>query len=179
VTRTLWAGLGAAAALLVTSCSSSTTDYRQDAVKAIESETQRTLGLGELTATCDEPSSKDVGTTFACTATTADDQTVTLNAQIQSGKQVSVQPTNVLIAETLATIEGDAARVLKEQTGVPVTAENIDCGTKPVVAQAGKPFVCALFDSASPNVVFDVSITLNDLTSPSDLAVEVASAPRD
>jgi hypothetical protein len=178
VTRTLWAGLGAVAALLVTSCSSSTTDYQALAVKLIQGELQDTLSIGDLAAECEEPSSKEVGTTFACTATTPDDRTITFTADIREGKKVNVQSTNVLTAENLGEIEAEAARILSEKVGQTLPAENIDCGSEPVIADAGEAFVCALTDPGNPNDVYDTSITLDDLTNPTQLDVEVASAPR-
>jgi hypothetical protein len=46
-----------------------------------------------------------------------------------------------------------------------------------VVAKAGEPFVCSLSDPSNPTVVYDTSITLDDLTKPTQLDVEVASSP--
>ena len=46
------------------------------------------------------------------------------------------------------------------------------------MAEAGEPFVCALTDPAGSGDVYDAMITLDDLTNPTQLDVEVASAPR-
>ena len=46
------------------------------------------------------------------------------------------------------------------------------------MAKAGEPFVCSLSDPSNPTVVYDTSITLDDLTKPTQLDVEVASSPR-
>jgi hypothetical protein len=178
VTRTPWVGLGAAAALLLASCSASKTDYQDAAKNVIEGDLQTSLGMGELSARCEQPPSDEVGTTFACTATTADGQTISLDAEIQDDNKVFVQTTNVITADNLTTIEAEAARILSEQVGQTLPAENIDCGGQAVVATAGDPFVCALTDPADPNVVYDASITLDDLANPSHLEVEVANAPR-
>jgi hypothetical protein len=179
VTRTLWVGLGAAAAaLLVTSCSASKTDYKEAAVDVIQSQLQDTLNIGELTGECEEPASNEVGTTFACTATTSDDQTITFTAEIKDKKTVNVQSTNVLTVENLRGIESEAARILSEKVGQTLPAKNIDCGSKPVIAEAGEAFVCALTDPGNPANVYDASITLDDLTNPSQLNVDVASTPR-
>ena len=62
--------------------------------------------------------------------------------------------------------------------GQTLPAENIDCGTEPIVAEAGEPFVCALIDPADATTIYDAMITLDDLTNPTQLDVEVASAPR-
>jgi hypothetical protein len=184
VTRTLFGGLGAAAMLLVASCSASTTNYKDAATKIIEGQLQDELAMGELTASCEEPTSKDVGTTFACTADTPHGDTITLTAEIQNDekdgkrKKVFVHTTNVLTAENLTEIEGEAARILSEKVGQDVPAEAIDCGQQAIVAAAGEPFMCSLSDPSNPTVVYDTSITLDDLTKPTHLDIEVASSPR-
>lgn len=178
MTRTLWVGLGAAAALLVTSCSASKTDYKEAAVNVIQGKLQDTLGIGDLAGECEDPASNDVGTTFACTATTPDDRTITFTAEIQDGKTVNVQSTNVLTVENLRGIESEAARILSEKVGQTLPAKSINCGSEPVIAAAGEAFVCALTDPGNPKSVYDTSITLDDLTNPTHLDVEVASTPR-
>ena len=183
MTRTLFGGLGAAAMLLVASCSASTTNYKDAATKVIEGQLQDELAMGDLSATCEEPTSKDVGTTFACTADTPKGDTITLTAEIQKDgkdkKKVFVQTTNVLTAENLTDIESEAARILSEKVGQDLPAEAIDCGQQAIVAKAGEPFVCSLSDPSNRTVVYDTSITLDDLTKPTQLNVEVASSPRD
>ena len=176
--RTLIGGLGAAALLLVASCSASTTNYKDAATKVIEGQLQDELAMGDLTASCEEPTSKDVGTTFDCTADTPKGDTITLTAEIQKGKKVFVQTTNVLTADNLTDIEAEAARILSEKVGQDLPAEAIDCGSQAIVAEAGKPFVCSLSDPSKPTVVYDTSITLDDLKNPTQLNVEVASTPR-
>ena len=176
--RTLFGGLGAlVASVLVASCSS-TTNYREAAVKAIEGNVQNQLGMGDLQASCQEPSSKEVGTTFDCTADTESGDTITLTAEITSKDRVSVQTTNVLTPDNLAKIEAEAARILSEKVGQELPAESIDCGSQPVVAEAGKPIVCALSSPSDPTLVYDTSITLDNLVNPTHLDVEVASQPR-
>ena len=179
MTRTLFGGLGAATLLvIVASCSASTTNYQEAATKVIQGQLQDELGMGELDATCEEPTSNDVGTTFSCTADTPKGDTITLTAEIQKGKKVFVQTTNVLTADNLTEIEREAARILSEKVGQDLPAEAIDCGPEAIVATAGEPFVCSLSDPSNPTVVYDTSITLDDLTKPTQLNVQVASAPR-
>ncbi len=91
---------------------------------------------------------------------------------------MNVQSTNVLTVENLGEHRGEAARILSEKVGQTLPAENIDCGSEPVIAAAGEAFVCALTDPGNPTNVYDTSITLDDLTNPSQLNVEVASTPR-
>jgi hypothetical protein len=173
--RTLFGGLGAVALLLVASCSGQT-DFQARARKSID-RYATSSGLGDLTAQCEKPSSHEVGTDFACTGKTADGSTIQFHAEISDGKDVAVQPTNVLTPESLTMLESEAARILREKTGVGVVAADIECGGRSLVAEAGKPIVCALNDAAD-GVVYDVSITPNDLANLSRLRVEVASTPR-
>ena len=155
-----------------------TTNYDRVARILIEGELASSLGMDGVTASCEEPSSQEVGTTFACTADLSSGDTVTVDAQVQEGGEVAVQTTNLLTVDNLANIESEAARILSEQVGQTLPAENIDCGTEPIVAEAGEPFVCALIDPAATGDVYDAMITLDDLTNPTQLDVEVASAPR-
>ena len=174
MTRTLYGGLGAAAMLLVASCSASTTNYQEAATKVIEGQLQQELAIGDLTASCEEPSSEDVGTTFSCTADDPEGRHHPLHGgDRQKGKKVFVQTTNVLTADNLTEIESEAARILSEKVGQDLPAEAIDCGQQAIVAKAGEPFVCALSDPSNPTVVYDTSITLDDLTKPTQLDVEV------
>ncbi len=155
-----------------------TTNYDRVAKILIEGQLASSLGAESLTTACEQPGSTEVGTTFTCTADLASGDTITIDAQVQEGGEVAVQTTNVLTPENLVTIESEAARILSEQVGQTLPAENIDCGTEPIVAEAGEPFVCALIDPADASSVYDAMITLDDLTNPTQLDVEVASAPR-
>jgi hypothetical protein len=155
-----------------------TTNYDRVARILIEGQLASSLGVDSLTATCEQPASADVGTTFTCTADLPSGDTVAVDATVQEGGEVAVQTTNLLTSENLANIESEAARILSEQVGATLPAENIDCGSDPIVAEAGEPFVCALTDPAGSGDVYDAMITLDDLTNPTQLDVEVASTPR-
>lgn len=78
--------------VLLGACSSDETDYRDAAKKAIggkDAETQ--LGQKFDDITCATPASKDVGTTFACTATGASDGAAFIfTAEIKSKKLVEI-----------------------------------------------------------------------------------------
>ena len=79
MTRTLLVGLGAAAVLLA-ACSPDKTDFRDAASGVIEGDLADNLSIDQLDATCDDPSSRDVGTTFTCTATGDIDGDATLDS---------------------------------------------------------------------------------------------------
>jgi hypothetical protein len=175
VIRTLFGGLGAAAMLLVASCSSHT-DFQANARESID-QYGESSGFGKLSPTCDQPPSGEVGTVFDCTAETSDGATIRFQARIGDSKHVAVQPMNVLTPESLTKLESEAARILHDKTGVDVTGTDIDCGSQSRVAEKGEPIVCALNDLAD-GAIYDVSITPNDLANLSELVVEVAATPR-
>ena len=84
--------VGVLALVVFGACSSNETDYRDAAKKAIggkDAETQ--LGQKFNDITCDTPASKEIGTTFECTATGADDATsYTFTAEIKTKKFVEI-----------------------------------------------------------------------------------------
>jgi hypothetical protein len=174
VRRLLLLGL---AASLVAACTASEKNYHDAALKVIEDDLAGQLRMGKLDASCEDPSSNGVGTTFSCTARNADGQTVRFKAEIESGKKVLVNTTNVLTRENLDRIEQEAARILTEQVGQELPASAIDCGSRPIVAESGQPFVCALTDPQT-GAVFDTQITLDDVEDPRQLHVQVANTPR-
>ena len=89
--RTLIAALAAGTFALV-ACSAGSTDYKEAAEKAIKSE-KGGLGKGS-SATCEKPSSTDVGTTFECTGTRADGTVIAVTATIDKKNHVVVKSTD-------------------------------------------------------------------------------------
>jgi hypothetical protein len=164
-------------ALLVGACSASEKNYHDAALKVIQGDLEGQLGMGTLEASCEDPPSNHVGTTFSCTANTRDGETVRFSAEIESGKKILVNTTNVLTTENLARVEQEAARILTEQVGQELPATAVDCGNRPIVAESGRPFVCALTDPQT-GAVFDTQITLDDVANPKQLHVQVANSPR-
>jgi hypothetical protein len=159
------------------SCSADEADFGQTATELVEGQLADELGLGALTASCDEPGSTDVGTAFDCTATTEAGDEIRLQAEITEKDEVFVSTLNVLTAESLPGIETEAARILAEQVGIDLPAENIDCGDQSILAEPGQPFTCAVTEPDTGDV-YDLSITLDDFENPNELQVEVAQTPR-
>jgi hypothetical protein len=95
--RTLIAALAAGTFALV-ACSAGSTDFKDAAEKAIKSENG---GLGKgSTATCEKPSSTDVGTTFECTGTAADGTVYAITATIDKKDHVLVNSTGIVSGGT-------------------------------------------------------------------------------
>lgn len=161
---------------LVTACSPDETDFSDAAQEAIEGDLADSLQLGDLDADCEDPSSTDEGSTFTCTATTDGGESIDVSAVIEGDDRVVVNAVNVIAAADVPNLETEAARVLTEQVGQELPAENIDCGDETLVLQVGEPVVCALTDPESGDV-FDATIVFENLEDGS-FTVEVASAPR-
>jgi Domain of unknown function (DUF4333) len=161
---------------LMAACSPDETDFSDAAETAIEGELAESLGLGEIEADCDDPPSTDDGTTFTCTAETEGGEAIDIEAEIQGDDEVVVNAINVISASDVANLEAEAARVLAEQVGQDLPAENVDCGGETLVIQLGEPIVCGLTDPASGEV-FDATIVFEDVADGS-FTVEVGSTPR-
>jgi hypothetical protein len=164
-------------ALVVTACSTSSQDVRDAALRSIRGTLSRQLGMGELEASCDKPDSNDAGTTFACQGLTADGRQVRFTARVLPGDRVQVVPVNVLTVENLHRVEAEAARILTQRVGQELPASAISCGDKPMIAESKEPFICTLTDPGT-GTRYDTQITLDDIDKPTELLVQVASAPR-
>ena len=137
--------LGAAAA-----CSASETNFQEAAEKVIKEDITTQAGFGELTSSCEEPASTDVGETFACTAKTSDGQTIELIATISDKTKVDVNTTNLITADGVTTIEGIAVGALEEETGLTLGAENLDCGDGALITTVTDIVIdCVLTDPTS------------------------------
>ena len=91
--RTLLAALVAGTFTLV-ACSAGSTDFKDAAEKAIKSENG---GLGKgSSASCEKPSSTDVGTTFECTGTAPDGTVYAITAKIDKKDHVEVNSTGII-----------------------------------------------------------------------------------
>jgi hypothetical protein len=94
-----WPALLAVGSVGLSGCFTTSSDYQRDAEEFIVGDEDLRLELGtEFTsATCDDPQSQDVGTTFLCTAKDTDDGDWVFQIEIQEsntyGITVSRRPT--------------------------------------------------------------------------------------
>lgn len=112
----------------------------------IEGEIAEQIGLGELEATCDDPGSREVGSTFGCTASTTDGQIIAFTAEFDSEDEIFVYPTNVISAGELALVEQEAAEVLSPEVGTTIDPSAVDCGEVTVVLATGGIMTCVITD---------------------------------
>jgi hypothetical protein len=84
--------VGIVAALCMSACSPSESDFKQEGEKFLEgSEVERALGFKLTGATCEQPASKSVGTIYTCTATAPDGTIWDFEIEITGDREITVQ----------------------------------------------------------------------------------------
>ena len=154
--RTL--GLGATTVLLLAACGG---DAQQTATAVIENQIADQVGLGELTADCDEPDTREVGTTFSCTATTGDGDVIELTTTFEDDDRIFVLPTNVLLADDMPLVEAEAAQVIGSEVGAEIAPADVECPGRSVVMDANDQMRCRITDTSS-GTTFVLIVTLSD-----------------
>jgi len=147
--------------------------FQQTAGEVIEGELADLIGLGAIDGSCEEPTSLDVGATFACTGQVAD-QTAQFVATIAEGQNVNVNTANVVLANQVGLFSTAAMQQLNEAFGQSAPDEAMDCGTASIVLSSENQMVCALDAGAE---IYDATITITDMMSGAFI-VEVAETPR-
>lgn len=119
--------------------------------------------VGEpLDADCDDPVDPAVGTRFDCSAALPDGRIVDFVAEIGDDASVSVESTNLIVADQLGLLEGELAAALGDQIGVDVPAGNVDCGDDHVVFVDERTLAC-VFTDPGDGVAYDATVTVDDL----------------
>jgi len=87
-----WPALATLAALALSGCFTSTSDYREKAEEFIVEDAGVADGLGValVSATCEEPVDQEVGTTFACTATDENGDTWGFEVEIAESNRIEL-----------------------------------------------------------------------------------------
>ena len=160
----------------VAACSPDETDYQEAAVEAMEGDLGEDIGLGDLSAECDEPEDEAVGTMFSCAAETPDGEEVRATAEIGEDEKVNVRTINVLVAADMPVLEQSAAEALSNSTGADVTAESLDCGDQALGFSAGTELTCGFTDADGS--VYDATVTFTGDTPDEGFDVELSSTPR-
>lgn len=128
----------------------------------IESEVADNAGLGELEATCEEPLDRDVGTTYGCTATTADGQTLTFVTKFTAEDEIFVQPSNLLVASEIPVLREQAAATLGPEIGVDIDPESIECPTAETIVLDENGEIECTITRPEDGVVFPLTIRLEN-----------------
>jgi hypothetical protein len=145
------------------------------AVELIEGELAEEAGLGEVTATCEEPPNSDPGTTFECTSN-SDYGEIRWSAEMIDEETVNVTSVNFLSVADVVTLEESAVVALEGQYGISIGTENFDCGEEPIVLGDDLTVLCAATDPITGDV-HDAEITFIDLQT-GNFDVVVAEQPR-
>lgn len=119
--------------------------------------------LGDLTASCTEPSSDDVGATFLCTATTTSGETVRLEATLSEDDTFEVETTNFVSGDSWGPVEETMVELLAETAQVDQSDISVDCGTDSIIFDIGTsaPHICAAADGSGS--IFDLEIAFTSL----------------
>lgn len=136
-------------------------DARETATAVIETEIADQVGLGELTADCEEPENPVVGETFACSATTESGELIRLTVEFEDDDRIFVLPTNVLLGDDMPLVEAEAAQVLGDEIGVEIDASDVDCGDDSRVMDANDQMTCTITDTSS-GTTFELVVTLTE-----------------
>lgn len=146
------------AGLVLAGCSG---DPQETATSVIEGELAAQMGLGVAAAECDEPASREVGSTFACTATTDDGEEIRLVTTFEDDDRIFVQTTNVVLAAEVPLLEKDAAMVLGAESGVAITPGDVECPDRTVVLDADDQMLCRITDPTD-GTSYELIVTMRD-----------------
>lgn len=154
------------------------TDPAAAAEAHIAAQTAAQLGLGPLTADCPRPARTDVGTRFACTATTTEGRTVLLDVLIGVDDVLTVTATNVITAADVELLEERAVALLAEQTELAVERDGFDCGATSVIIDVGAEVLACTYTDPATGELHDATIDLPDLADLGTFTVDVVNEPR-
>lgn len=162
---------------VMAACSASGTNFREAAEKVITEDIAAQSKLGDLEASCDEPTSTDVDQTFRCTAETAEGEVITFEATIAEDDTVNVVSENLITPDGLQQIEEIAVNALEEEIGARLGRENFDCGDEAVIIDVSAEVLTCVLTEPDSGLKYEAEIDIPDLDDPGKLSVEVAEEP--
>ena len=130
----------------------------------IETELADQLGLGDLSASCDQPADSEIGTEFRCSATTDDDRIVEFLGVFTGDDEIYVSPTNLLTQNEIVTVREQSAAVLSPEVGVDIDPAWIECPSDDPLFLGGdvdEGIVECIFDPQNGDR-YPLTITLSD-----------------
>lgn len=136
----------------------------------IEGELADGLGLGELSAACEDVDEPQVGSKFSCLATTENGQVVKIDGEVDREDHINLLTSNYISVDGLRSLETIAEESLREQNGLEVIDDAIDCGNDPIVFGDDAAILCAITDPTG--AVFDFHIR-DIVTQPVDFNYEI------
>ena len=159
---------GAVIAALATGCEFSIGGESADqaAVKLIEGEFATNIGF-DVTANCPPVDSQEIGTTFSCTATTAEGETIQIAGEIDAEDHINVWSTNLLLPDDLDALEKAGAETLEPEIQAQL---KIECSSEPVILGSNSELTCLGTDEFNNQA--DIIFTITD-TQTGDFQVRV------
>jgi len=140
-------------------------DAAQTGEVLIETELADQLGLGELSASCDQPADSEIGTEFRCTAATTDDQVVEFLGVYTGEEEIYVAPTNVLTQDEMVIVREQTAAVLSPEVGVDIDPTWIECPSDDPLFLGGpvdEGIVECIISDPATGERYDLTVTLSD-----------------
>lgn len=167
--------------LVAAGCSRGPDDEPVPTVRQLTEELIRTdvatqAAVGDLTPSCPEVPVATAGTTWQCTAMTADQRVVQVDAVVNDLGQIELATSNLITGPALPSFERAAVLALNNEVGSRLEDDDVDCGDRAVVFTAEPVMVCALFDPDTRQT-YDVSLTISDIEA-RQFTLRVADAPR-
>lgn len=139
-------------------------DAAQSGETLIETELADELGLGDLSASCDQPAGSEIGTEFRCTATTDDDRVVEFLGVFTGEDEIYVSSTNLLMQNEMSMLREQAAALLSPEVGVDIDPAWIECPSDDPLFLGGdvdEGIVECIFDPQNGDR-YPLTITLSD-----------------
>ena len=144
------------------------------ATDLIEGELADLIGLGELSADCADVDDAQIGTEFACSATTADGRVVEFVTVIDREDHIDVTTTNVIRGDVIPDVEAAAIDLINANQGTSLTRQALDCPEDSIVWTPATELACVLTDG--DGTVFDAVITFPDVES-GDFSIDWTPRP--
>lgn len=180
-----------AGAAILPACSGSTSfsiggqSVDEAAEQLIAGDLAGQLGLGELTPTCDELDDPEVGTTFTCTASTADGRVVEFDGVVDGEDHISLESSNVVSGPVIA--EALYQALNEDDPAAGLLPGAVHCGGEKIVlvdrqmtcevdSAAGEPGTVAVTFTDVHSGAFDYTFTPASAAGVATTTTEAASA---
>ena len=163
-------------ALVASACSASFSiggqSVEEAATELIEGELAEQIALGPLNANCPEVEDPDIGTEFACSATTADGETIDFAGIVDREDHIDVTSVNLIAARAIPAYESAGIDLVNQQSGSTLDVTAMDCPEVSYVFNEGRTMECTLTDVDGS--VFNATYTFTDAEGGFDLNVQPA-----
>ena len=137
------------------------------AEEVIEGDLAGQIGFGPLDADCGDLDGAELvaGDSFPCSGVDEAGRVIRFEATIEAGEgAVVVRSVNLILARQVEAIEAAAAQQVMGETGVAVSAEDVDCGSTSILAVDGDTLDCRVRDP-SDGTYYEAPVALHSVES--------------